>query len=67
MKLNADIKKVGCHHAQFYFAHPYSSCERGTNENTNDLVRQYFPKNQKLSKIMDSRVDRAMTLINHRP
>lgn len=53
--------------AQFYFAHPYSSCERGTNENTNGLVRQYFPKNQELSKIMDFQVDRAMTLINHRP
>ena len=53
--------------AEFYFAHPYSSCERGTNENTNGLVRQYFPKNKKLSKIMDSQVDRAMTMINHRP
>ena len=53
--------------AQFYFAHPYSSCERGTNENTNGLVRQYFPKNQELSKIAHSLVDRAMGLINHRP
>ena len=53
--------------ARFYFAHPYSSWERGTNENTNGLVRQYFPKNQELSKITNSQVDRAMTLINHRP
>jgi len=53
--------------AQFYFAHPYSSWERGTNENTNGLVRQYFPKSQGLSKITVSQVDRAMTLINHRP
>lgn len=31
---------------KFYFAHPYAAWERGTNENTNGLLRQYFPRNQ---------------------
>ncbi len=39
--------------ADFYFAHPYVSWERSLNENTNGLVRQYFPKKSDFSKITD--------------
>ncbi len=53
--------------AGFYFAHPYSSWERGLNENTNGLVRQYFPKKSDFSKITDSDVQRVMDRLNNRP
>ena len=35
--------------AQFFFARPYASWERGLNENTNGLIRQYFPKKTQLT------------------
>lgn len=53
--------------AAFYFAHPYAAWERGLNENTNGLVRQYFPKKSDFSKIKDVDVQRAMDRLNNRP
>ncbi|OLE53143.1 MAG: hypothetical protein AUG51_14720 [Acidobacteria bacterium 13_1_20CM_3_53_8] len=53
--------------ADFYFAHPYASWERGLNENTNGLVRQYFPKKSTFSKIKDSDVQQVMDRLNNRP
>jgi IS30 family transposase len=50
-----------------YFAHPYHSWERGTNENTNGLLRQFFPKGMDFGKIMQSDVDIALELLNNRP
>lgn len=44
----------------FYFAHAYSSWERGTNENTNGLFRQYFPKNRDFKTITDKELIHAM-------
>ena len=51
----------------FYFAHPYSSYERGTNENTNGLIRQYFPKNRDFRTITDNEIIHAMKRLNNRP
>ncbi len=51
----------------FYFAHAYSSWERGTNENTNGLIRQYFPKNRDFRTITDKELIHAMKRLNNRP
>jgi IS30 family transposase len=51
----------------FYFAHPYSAWERGTNENMNGLVRQYFPKHRDLTTVTDSEIHHAMQRLNSRP
>jgi IS30 family transposase len=53
--------------AAFYFAHPYAAWERGLNENTNGLVRQYFPKRSDFSKITAEQVQRVMERLNNRP
>ncbi len=53
--------------ADFYFAHPYHAWERGVNENTNGLVRQYFPKKSDFSKITDRQINKVEERLNHRP
>lgn len=51
--------------ADFYFAHPYASWEHGTNENTNGLLRQYFPKNRDFTTITQQEIDRALWRLNN--
>lgn len=51
----------------FYFAHPYSSWERGLNENTNGLVRQYLKKGSDFSSIADSDLAIIEDKLNNRP
>lgn len=53
--------------ARFYFAHPYASWERGSNENTNGLIRQYFPKNHDFTTITQRQINRVMERLNNRP
>lgn len=50
-----------------YYAHPYHSWERGTNENTNGLIRWYFPKGTDFSTISDEALARVEDAINNRP
>ena len=56
-QLNADV----------YFAHPYHSWERGLNENTNGLIRQYFTKGSSFEIITNDEVEAVMNKLNHRP
>ena len=53
--------------ADVYFARPYSSWERGLNEHTNGLVRQYVGKGETLCDIDPARLQQAADRINHRP
>ena len=52
---------------QVYFAHPHSPWERGTNENTNDLIRQFFPKGTDFSKVSLKKIKQAQDMLNDRP
>lgn len=53
--------------AGFYFATPYHSWERGLNENTNGLVRQYFPKGMDFATLTHAKVQYVEDLLNNRP
>ena len=53
--------------ANFYFATPYHSWERGLNEHTNGLLRQFFPKGTNFKIVKPEEVERAVNLINNRP
>jgi IS30 family transposase len=50
-----------------YFAHPYHSWERGSNENLNGLLRQFFPRSRDFTSITKQELDLAVTLLNTRP
>jgi len=73
--ITVDNGKEFCQHEQItaalqaaiYFAHPYASWERGLNENTNGLVRQYFPKKHDFARITNAQVQRVADLLNNRP
>lgn len=55
------------HGVQIYFADPYSSWQRGSNENANGLLREFFPKGTDFAQITDEALENALNLINNRP
>lgn len=52
---------------QVFFAHPYSSFERGSNENLNGLIRRFFPKKTNFQLVTDAEIKRVEYLLNSRP
>jgi len=67
-------KEFACHQqisqylgVDFFFAHPYKSCERGCNENANRLIRQYFPKGTDFDSIDNQEVILTQYKLNYRP
>ena len=64
----ADHKNIADElNAKFFFAHPYASWERGLNENTNGLIRQYFPKSRDFTTITQEEINQVMDKLNNRP
>jgi len=57
----------GATNTEFYFANPYHSWERGTNENTNGLIRQYLPKGTSMMNLSQAQCDRIARKLNTRP
>ncbi|WP_262947529.1 IS30 family transposase [Xenorhabdus indica] len=53
--------------AKIYFAHPYSPWERGINENTNGLIRDYFPKGTDFNQVSEREVNLVANRLNNRP
>jgi IS30 family transposase len=55
------------HKTKFYFANPYHSWERGSNEHVNGLIRQYLPKTESMAKVTQQQCDRIADKLNSRP
>jgi IS30 family transposase len=54
-------------HSSVYYAHAYHSWERGTNENTNGLIREYFPKKTDFTLVSDEEIAKVEYILNTRP
>lgn len=52
---------------QYYFCDPYSSWQRGLNEHTNGLIRQYIPKKSSFENISKEEIVTIANKLNHRP
>lgn len=65
--IERSIKNQGTKRVKLYYAHPYSSWERGTNENINKLIRRFIPKGTDIGKISNKRIKYIENWINKYP
>ena len=54
-------------HCNTYFCDPYCAWQKGTNENTNGLLREFYPKGMDLSKVDIDELTNNLSLLNNRP
>jgi len=66
-RLEESKMKPGTKRTQIYYAHPYSSFERGTNENLNRMIRRFIPKGTDIGKVTGDVVKKAQNWINNYP
>ena len=59
--------KQGNRRLTVYYCHPFSSCERGSNERNNRIIRRFFPKGKSLSVVTQKDCDKAAAAINSMP
>lgn len=59
--------KQGNRRLTVYYCHPFSSCERGSNERNNRIIRRFFPKGKSLSAVTQKDCDKAAAAINSMP
>lgn len=52
---------------QVYFADPYCAWQKGTNENSNGLLREFYPKGKNLARVSEKTLEKNLALINARP
>lgn len=65
--IERSARRKGAKRTTVYYCHAYSSCERGTNENINRMIRRQFPKGTDFDKVTAAEVKRVETWLNDYP
>lgn len=66
-KMERSLRSKTKKRTEVYYCHPYSSWERGTNEQTNGMIRRFIPKGHKISAITDKRIEEIKLWLNNYP